>query len=87
VFPCLDLGYAAGKTGRSAPAVLNAADEIAVAAFLEGRIPFMDIAEIVGATLAHIPVVDVRTVAEVLAVDQEARNVAAKYVELSVGAG
>ena len=87
VFPCLDLGYAAGKTGRSAPAVLNAADEIAVAAFLEGRIPFVAIAEIVAATLAHIPVVDVRTVAEVLAVDQEARSIAAKYVELNVRAG
>ena len=37
-FPCLDLGYAAGRRGGSAPAVLNAADEVAVAAFLDHRI-------------------------------------------------
>ncbi len=87
MFPCLDLGYAAGRTGRSAPAVLNAADEIAVAAFLQGRIPFVAIAEIVGATLAHIPVVKVDAVSDVLAVDQEARRIAAEYVELNARAG
>jgi len=86
-FPCLDLGYAAGRTGRSAPAVLNASDEVAVAAFLQGRIPFPAIADIVGATLSHIPVVDLVTVADVLAIDQEARKVAAGYVEVNVRAG
>ncbi len=87
VFPCLDLGYAAGRTGRSAPAVLNAADEVAVAAFLQGRIPFVAIAKIVEATLNDIPVVDLATVPDVLAVDAEARKIAAEHVEVNVRAG
>lgn len=87
VFPCLELGYAAGRTGRSAPAVLNAADEIAVAAFLQGRIPFVAIARIVEATLDHIPVVDLWSVADVLALDHEARKIAAEHVEVNVRAG
>lgn len=87
VFPCLELGYWAGRTGRSAPAVLNAADEVAVAAFLQGRIPFLTIADIVAATLSHVPVVDLTTVADVLAIDGEARKVAAEYVEVNVRAG
>ena len=86
-FPCLDLGYWAGRTGRSAPAVLNAADEVAVAAFLEGKIGFLAIADIVAATLDRIPVADVTTVADVLAVDGEARKVAAGFVEVNVRAG
>ena len=46
-FPCLELGYEAGRSGGTAPAVLNAADEVAVAAFLEGRIRFADIPRVV----------------------------------------
>ncbi len=87
VFPCLDLGYAAGRAGGSATAVLNAADEVAVAAFLEGRIAFPAIAAVVAETLEHIPVMEVATVDEVLAIDQEARKVAAEYVEVNVQAG
>lgn len=86
-FPCLDLGYWAGKTGRSAPAVLNAADEVAVAAFLESRIGFVAIADVVAATLDRIPIVDVVTVADVLTIDMEARKVAAEFVEVNVRAG
>jgi 1-deoxy-D-xylulose-5-phosphate reductoisomerase len=87
VFPCLDLGYWAGRTGGSAPATLNAADEIAVAAFLEGKIGFRAIADVVAATLDRIPVVDLATVDEVLAVDGEARKVAAGFVEVNRKAG
>ncbi len=87
VFPCLDLGYTAGRAGGSATAVLNAADEIAVAAFLEGRISFPAIAAVVAATLEHIPVTTVGTVDEVLAIDEEARKIAAEYVEINVQAG
>jgi len=86
VFSCLDLGYTAGRTGRSAPAVLNAADEIAVAAFLQHRIPFLAIAEVVAETLSRVPTVDVATVTDVLAVDAEARKVAAGLVEVAVRA-
>ncbi len=51
LFPCLDLAYSAGRLGDLAPAWLNAANEVAVAAFLGGRIPWTAIAEVVEATL------------------------------------
>jgi 1-deoxy-D-xylulose-5-phosphate reductoisomerase len=86
VFPCLELGYEAGRVGRSAPAVLNAADEIAVAAFLDGRIGFTAIADVVAATLEHVPVVSLQTVADVVRVDAEARKVAAGIVAVKGGA-
>jgi 1-deoxy-D-xylulose-5-phosphate reductoisomerase len=50
-FPCLDLAYAAGRLGGSAPAWLNAANEVAVAAFLDGRIRWRDIAAVLSDTL------------------------------------
>ncbi len=75
-FRALDLAYQAGRIGRSAPAVLNAADEVAVHAFLEGRLGFLGIAEVVERTLDHVPVVDLHSVEDVVAVDQEARGVA-----------
>ncbi len=80
VFPCLELGYEAGRMGGSAPAVLNASDEIAVAAFLAGRIPFLAIADIVAATLEIVEQRAVASVADVLDVDAEARAVAAEAV-------
>jgi 1-deoxy-D-xylulose-5-phosphate reductoisomerase len=80
-FPCLDLGYAAGRAGGTAPAVLNAADEVAVAAFLTGRLPFRRIAEVVAATLAEVPAGEPSTVGEVLEADAAARRLAAGLVE------
>lgn len=73
-FRALDLAYAAGRQGGSAPAVFNAADEVAVAGFLAGRLGFLDIAEVIERTLARIDPHPVTTVAEVLAADQEARR-------------
>lgn len=87
VFPCLDLGYEAGRAGRSATAVLNAADEVAVAAFLDGMIPFAAISRVVAATLEHLPVTDVHTVADVLSADHDARLVAAEYVAVNMQSG
>jgi 1-deoxy-D-xylulose-5-phosphate reductoisomerase len=81
VFRCLELGYEAGRRGGSAPAVLNAADEVAVAAFLAGRIGFLDIATVVEQTLESVPWCRPATVAEVLDVDEAARAVAAGVVE------
>jgi 1-deoxy-D-xylulose-5-phosphate reductoisomerase len=53
-FPCIGLAYQSIKMGGTAPAVLNAADEIAVGAFLECKIPFSDIPNVIGAALeAH----------------------------------
>ncbi len=56
VFPAFHAGVSAGRRGGTAPAAFNAANEVAVAAFLAGRIPFGRIAEVIGATLAaHEP--------------------------------
>jgi 1-deoxy-D-xylulose-5-phosphate reductoisomerase len=55
-FPCLALAYAVARTGGGAPTVLNAANEVAVAAFLDGRLPWRGIAEVVSeVTAAHSP--------------------------------
>jgi 1-deoxy-D-xylulose-5-phosphate reductoisomerase len=75
-FPCLRLGYEAGRAGGSAPAVLNAADEIAVRAFLEGRIGFTDIPRVVEQTLDAVPVQPIATVSDVHDADGQARSVA-----------
>ena len=80
VFPALRLGYEAGRAGGSAPAVLNAADEIAVGAFLAGRIGFSAIATVVERTLHDVAVRDVSSVEEVLAVDAEGRAVATGHL-------
>jgi 1-deoxy-D-xylulose-5-phosphate reductoisomerase len=84
-FPCLDLGYEAGRRGGVAPAALNAADEIAVAAFLDGRIPFTGIAQVVEATLTETRDATPATVADVMAADAEARNGAERHIARMVG--
>ena len=62
--------------GGSAPATLNAADEIAVQAFLDRRIGFSAIARVVHGTLERVPVRELRSVADVEAVDAESRAMA-----------
>jgi 1-deoxy-D-xylulose-5-phosphate reductoisomerase len=79
-FRCLALAYAAGRAGGSAPATLNAANEIAVEAFLAGRIGWLDISEIVEATLAARSVVPLGSVEDVLDADAEARRIATDLV-------
>src|SRR5262249_4860678 len=72
-FPCLQLAYRALDAERSLPVVLNAANEIAVARFLDGQIPFNAIPRIIDAAMeAHTPS-QVRTLQEVRAVDDWAR--------------
>ena len=80
-FPCLALAFEALKRGGSAPAVLNAANEIAVAAFLDNKIGFLDIPEVIKETLAAIPDVPLNGLDAVLAVDQRARIDAQSRVE------
>jgi 1-deoxy-D-xylulose-5-phosphate reductoisomerase len=75
-FPALALGYEAGRAGGSAPAVLNAADEIAVRAFLDGRIGFTSIPVVVEHALASVGQRPLSTVSDVTEVDLEARAVA-----------
>ena len=79
-FPALSLAYQAQRTGGAATCTLNAADEIAVAAFLEGRISFPSIAAVVEETLARMPHREPTSVAEVLEVDRESRTVAGQVI-------
>ncbi len=79
-FPALEVAYEAGRRGGSAPAVLNAADEVAVQAFLGGRLSFLGIPRVLEGALEAVSWSDPRTVAEVLAVDREARGVAAGLI-------
>jgi 1-deoxy-D-xylulose-5-phosphate reductoisomerase len=72
-FPCLQLAWDALRAGGSAPCILNAANEIAVAAFIAGQVGFLDIGAVVAETLALIPAGPVGSLAEVVAIDSEAR--------------
>jgi 1-deoxy-D-xylulose-5-phosphate reductoisomerase len=72
-FPCLDLGYEAGRMGGTATAVLNAADEVAVDEFLSGRIRFLDIAAVVGGVLRSHDAFMPADIDDVRGVDAEAR--------------
>jgi len=72
-FPCLRLAYEAIGRGDSAPAMLNAANEMAVAAFLEGRLGFIDIPRIIGETLSGMAIEPVSSLEQVLEVDRQAR--------------
>jgi 1-deoxy-D-xylulose-5-phosphate reductoisomerase len=73
-FPCLALGYEAGRIGGTATAVLNAADEVAVAEFLDGRIPFTAIARVVGAVLDAHDAREPESVEDVADADRWARD-------------
>ena len=75
-FPCLSLALEAAKTGGTATAVLNGANEAAVGLFLAGEIPFGEIAERVEWALAGVPVVQSPALEDVLAADQAARALA-----------
>ena len=79
-FPALDLGYAAGRMGGNAPAVLNAADEVAVSAFLDGSIPFTAITEVVASSLDAVPHRALQRLEDALDADSDGRNAAAKAV-------
>ena len=79
-FPAIDLAFTAGAQGGSSPAVLNAADEIAVEAFLQRRLGFLGIAEVVARTMEMVPWREVTDVEMVLAADAEARATAAALI-------
>jgi 1-deoxy-D-xylulose-5-phosphate reductoisomerase len=75
-FPLLGLAYQAQEAGGSATCTLNAADEVAVEAFLGGRIPFPGIAATVAETLECVPAREPGSVAEVLEIDRASREAA-----------
>jgi len=79
-FPALRLAYSALQSGGSAAATLNAANEIAVAAFLEGRLGFLDITAVIEETLQTSPASLPATIEEVLAADSLARHRASEFV-------
>lgn len=77
-FPLLRLAYQAQRSGGSATCTLNAADEVAVGAFLDGKISYPTLAEVVEETLMAVPVRRPRSVAEVLDIDRESRETASR---------
>jgi 1-deoxy-D-xylulose-5-phosphate reductoisomerase len=79
-FPLLRLAYQSQAAGGSAGCTLNAADEVAVEAFLKGRISFLAIADIVEEALSRIPVRSPRTIGDVLEIDRESRSLARELV-------
>ncbi|MDQ7990392.1 MAG: 1-deoxy-D-xylulose-5-phosphate reductoisomerase [Candidatus Dactylopiibacterium sp.] len=84
-FPCLGLAYAALRAGGTAPAVLNAANEEAVAAFLEGRLRFDRIAAVVEASLERCPARPVHELGGVMEADAQGRAVARSLLQDMAG--
>jgi 1-deoxy-D-xylulose-5-phosphate reductoisomerase len=79
-FPCLRLAREAAITGGTAPCVLNAANEVAVHAFLEGRLSFLGIPAVIEAALERLPAGPVRAFESLYDADREARAVAAELI-------
>jgi 1-deoxy-D-xylulose-5-phosphate reductoisomerase len=82
-YPCLRLAREAMAAGGVAPAIFNAANEVAVAAFLQSRLPFLAIPRIIDQTLAAVKNIEPGTLEHVLAVDAEARRAAQHYTTKS----
>ena len=79
-FPCLQLAYDALEAGGTAPAILNAANELAVAAFLSKQIHFLDIPILIEKALNSIKAVPVSSLEQLIAVDDEARSFAQTWL-------
>src|SRR6202007_2778924 len=84
-YPCLRLAREAMKKGGAWPCALNAADEVAVAAFLERQIPFLGIPEGVARVLERTPRVKIERMDDVLAADAEARRIGREEVHRLAG--
>jgi 1-deoxy-D-xylulose-5-phosphate reductoisomerase len=79
-FPCLRLAREAAQSGGTAPCVLNAANEVAVHAFLEGRLRFLEIPEVIERTLSELPAEPVRAFESLYEADRRARALAGEAV-------
>jgi 1-deoxy-D-xylulose-5-phosphate reductoisomerase len=79
-FPCLGLAYDAARVGLDAPVVLNASNEVAVQAFLDGRIGFTQIAEVVADTMGHAIFKEPDSLSGVQESDKEARAISAEII-------
>jgi 1-deoxy-D-xylulose-5-phosphate reductoisomerase len=80
-FPCLKLAREALRAGKSSPCALNAADEVAVAAFLARQIPFTEISAVIESVLEQMPSAPWQTMDDVLEADREGRRLAVEEVE------
>jgi len=79
-FPCLSLAFAAAKAGGTAPTVLNAANEIAVGAFLDGSMPYLHIPVVVEKVLNAMPVINADSIECILDTDTQARKAARDFI-------
>jgi 1-deoxy-D-xylulose-5-phosphate reductoisomerase len=86
-FPCLRLAYEAAEAGGSKTVALNAADEVAVAAFLEGKIGFDEIPRIIEDVLGETPSGKLESIAKVLQADSEARRCGQERIATATGGG
>ena len=80
-FPCLAIATAAAEAGKNAPAILNAANEVAVQAFLDNRISFMQIASVVEQTLNNQHLIEPESLAAVQECDEQARLYSSAYIK------
>jgi 1-deoxy-D-xylulose-5-phosphate reductoisomerase len=85
-FPSLTLARAAARAGGTAPTVLNAANEVAVQAFLDGRLNFVGISTVIDKVLQRLNASPVKVLGDVLEADAAARRLAVTMIELSAGA-
>src|SRR3954451_16352312 len=85
-FPCLGLAFEAGRRGETAPAWLNAANEVAVAAFLDGLIPWISIADVLEAVLDRHDGTKAESADVVIEIDRLARVEARRTIEQRIAA-
>ena len=79
-FPCLNLAFSAARAGGTAPTILNAANEVAVAAFLDSGLPYLQIAQVVEHALDTIAPIEANLLETILQADAQARAVASSFV-------
>jgi 1-deoxy-D-xylulose-5-phosphate reductoisomerase len=79
-FPCLRLAFLAAQQGGTTPTVLNAANEVAVAAFLSGQLPYLKIAEAIEHVLNQVPGQKAQSLEDILAFDQKARELTSSWI-------
>jgi len=80
-FPCLGLAYQAMERGGSCPAILNAANEVAVESFLNGSLAFTGIPKVIESVMTKIPSVETSGLDEILEIDREVRTVAQQMIQ------
>jgi 1-deoxy-D-xylulose-5-phosphate reductoisomerase len=85
LYPCLNMAFEAIRVGGTTPAVLSAADEIAVQAFLENKIEFVDIPRVIRHAVESLPTSPATDIETVMSADLEARRIASEFVESGVG--